>query len=87
MTVAAVRLSTFSGSASVALRVAVSVDTSPAGVVMRMVLETGACIPNRGSGPDVKLVTCPSGGVVIWVPSGATTVVDRSPLGAVLTRW
>ena len=75
----------FAGSARVMARVLELVRVTPAGVRMVDAATIGACMPNRGSGPVVMLVTVPSCWVVLTDPSLARTVVVLSPAGSVST--
>ncbi|MEW6278933.1 MAG: hypothetical protein AB1758_09945, partial [Candidatus Eremiobacterota bacterium] len=62
-----VTLSGSSGSLNVTVRVPVKVAVSPP-VETRPEDMNGACIPNRGSGLSVEVVTVPSGSVTVVTP-------------------
>src|SRR5919106_265489 len=79
------RVSGSSGSTSVVSRVCVTVPVSPLGVRTLRLPGIGASMPKRGSGPSTRLVTVPSGVVVVRLPSVPSPVVVGSPLGPHVT--
>ena len=80
-----VRLSGSEAFDSVAVRVVVSVEVSPVGSLTDKLLVIGACMPKRGSGPGIVVVTVPSGAVTVRLPSALITTSVLNPAASVLT--
>src|SRR5712691_5936501 len=76
-----VRLKGSVGFDSAAVRVVVSVEVRLLGSRTDRLDRIGACMPKRGSGPSIVVVTVPSGPVTVVVPSCPINVVVSNPLG------
>jgi hypothetical protein len=74
------------GFVSATVRAVVMVDMRPPGVVVVRLFATGACMPNRGSGPSSRRTRVPSASVVTLLPLVPTSCWVVVPSGAVITR-
>ena len=65
----------------------VTVRFRPEGVFVTTWAAIGARMPQRGSGPDVAVVTVPSAPVIVVTPSAPKSVCVTAPDGSVTVVW